>query len=171
MTSSQTERNRKWLEKRPDYFEKWHEAHPEYRCWRAMRQRCANPKAPNYYLYGGRGITVYEGWQDYATFLADVGPRPGREYSLDRIDNNGNYEPGNVRWATRSEQQRNKRSKVTEEMLGIMRSGGSYADIARRLNEAGVLSPLGRVWSRQNVAAAMKAKDCFVRAALPPPAS
>ena len=68
------------------------------------------PAAADFHRYGGRGITVAAEWRhDFAAFYAHVGPRPGPEYSIDRIDVNGNYEPGNVRWATRLQQARNKR--------------------------------------------------------------
>ena len=77
-----------------------------------MIQRCCNPSNNAYHYYGGRGITVCEQWRDsFETFLADVGLRPSNQHSLDRYPNNdGNYEPGNVRWATRMEQAINKRS-------------------------------------------------------------
>lgn len=85
----------------------------EHRAWQAMKQRCLNPISPNYKNYGARGISVHPAWVDsFADFIADVGPAPGegRRVSLDRIDNDGNYEPGNVRWATSvSEQLRNQR--------------------------------------------------------------
>lgn len=74
-----------------------------------MRQRCLNPKAIGYKRYGGRGITVCDQWRDsFEAFLADVGPRPSAAHSIDRIDNDGNYEPGNVRWATTAQQHANK---------------------------------------------------------------
>ena len=82
----------------------------EHRAWWHMRSRCLNPKHTDFAYYAGRGITVCERWRNsYALFLADVGRAPSPKHSLDRIDNNGNYEPGNVRWATWSEQMRNRR--------------------------------------------------------------
>ena len=82
---------------------------PEYPCWVQMRHRCRNPNATGYKHYGGRGITVYEGWSDFVRFLVDVGPRPSPTHTLERLDNNGNYEPGNVVWATMHIQRRNTR--------------------------------------------------------------
>lgn len=85
---------------------------PEYKCWENMIQRCTNPRAKGYENYGGRGISVNPLWRSFHKFLADVGPRPSTKHSLDRIDVNGNYEPGNVRWATPQQQAANTRKGV-----------------------------------------------------------
>lgn len=81
---------------------------PAYRSWESARARCNNPNNPDYAGYGGRGIRVCERWNDFTTFLSDMGERP-RGHTLDRIDVNGNYEPGNCRWATHSDQSLNRR--------------------------------------------------------------
>jgi hypothetical protein len=82
---------------------------PEYRAWENARSRCRNPKNRKYPLYGGRGITMCEQWAtSFDAFLADVGRRPSAAYSLDRIDGDRGYEPGNCRWATIDVQNRNR---------------------------------------------------------------
>ena len=81
-----------------------------YRSWESMQARCTNPKMIKYLYYGGRGIKVCERWRSFSNFLADMGERPiGR--TIDRTNNDGNYEPGNCRWATPKEQSANQRKR------------------------------------------------------------
>lgn len=82
----------------------------EYRSWESAKQRCFNPNTTGYHNYGGRGITMCDEWaNDFNAFLEHMGPRPDG-HSLDRIDSNGNYEPGNCRWADRYTQNGNRRN-------------------------------------------------------------
>lgn len=82
---------------------------PHYETWKGMIQRCHNPNSADYYLYGARGIRVCERWRDFKAFHADMGERPGQEFSLEREDNDGDYEPANCRWATATEQAKHRR--------------------------------------------------------------
>lgn len=93
---------------------------PEYAAWRSMLKRCHLPTSHNYSNYGERGITVCQRWRDsFEAFLADIGRRPTERHSLDRYpDNDGSYEPSNCRWATASEQARNRRTNVVVTAFG-----------------------------------------------------
>lgn len=90
----------------------------EYRAWVAMRERCSYEKHASYHNYGGRGIAVCAEWQDdFKAFYDHIGPKPSPKHSIDRIDNERGYEPGNVRWATRAEQNANQRKRVKKKHL------------------------------------------------------
>lgn len=95
----------------------------EHRAWVDAIRRCTNANHPAWSRYGSRGIAVCPGWiDDFQAFLEHIGPRPSSEFSLDRIDNDRGYEPGNVRWATRKEQNRNRgNSKLTRGAVDAIR--------------------------------------------------
>lgn len=95
-------------------------AHPLYLTWREMRRRCSDPKATSYPRYGGVGVRVAARWEDFDTFVADVGPRTSPDHTLDRLDSAGDYGPGNCRWATAVEQGRNTSRVIADSNLVAM---------------------------------------------------
>jgi hypothetical protein len=99
-----------------------------YKTWEGMLQRCLNRKNDHYHIYGGRGIRVCNRWLNFEKFLADMGERPGPGYSLDRKDNDGHYEPGNVRWATHKEQCNNTRRNVCAQINGVRMTGSEIGE-------------------------------------------
>lgn len=98
-----------------------------HRVWVDMRQRCENPNRTNFKYYGARGIAVCERWQVFENFLADMGIRPTSKHSIERIDNDGNYEPANCKWATVIEQRYNNRANRWIVIDGIRRTIGQWA--------------------------------------------
>lgn len=104
---------------------------PEYSAWTAMQQRCSNPKARAWKSHGARGISVCPRWtgpQGFERFFADMGRRPTGQHSLDRIDNNGHYEPSNCRWATLKQQARNKRTSRVLVVDGVSATVAEWAE-------------------------------------------
>jgi len=100
---------------------------PTYQSWRHMKERCQNPDCPDYKNYGGRGIKVCERWMDFVNFLEDMGIRP-EGLTLDRINNNGDYELGNCRWATWEEQIQNRRDRKDQYLfIGMNKEGTMIA--------------------------------------------
>lgn len=96
-----------------------------------MRARCHNPKSNDYALYGARGIAVCERWRDsFENFLADMGHKPTARHSIDRINNDGNYEPSNCRWATATEQSRNRRCVRSIVIDGVSMCVSAWAEVA-----------------------------------------
>lgn len=120
----------------------------EYSTWVHMTQRCYNPRNDYYPIYGGRGISVCAEWRnDFAAFLDYVGPKPTPRHSLDRFPNqNGNYEPGNVRWATPEQQNRNLRSNVWITHNGETKCLQDFS-ILSGLNSATIRTRLKLGWS------------------------
>jgi hypothetical protein len=111
---------------------------PEFWAWYSMYRRCYNPKHISYRYYGGRGITICDRWLNkdgFANFYADMGPRPHKDMSPDRINNKGNYEPENCRWATKKEQAQNRRRSWKPEEDAILRQmlaeGASYSEVTK----------------------------------------
>lgn len=135
---------------------------PTYHSWLAMNARCNRPTAPDFHRYGGRGIRICERWKSYEAFLDDMGDRPAGK-TLDRRDNDGNYEPGNCRWATAMEQRHNQRPTVRRgrrepmgprpgspstilmpAVAGLAEQGYSDAEIARRLGTTPSIAMVAR---------------------------
>jgi hypothetical protein len=110
---------------------------PEYRAWRHIKGRCFNPNVKSYPRYGGAGITMCEEWAgDYRAFLRDMGRRPSPKHSVDRIEGTLGYEPGNCRWATATEQSRNRRNvKLSEAAAHTIRAEAMNGTPRRALRE------------------------------------
>lgn len=101
---------------------------PEYKAWKQMIQRCTNPREKRYARYGGRGIRVCERWRIFENFFSDLGPRPSSRHSIDRKNNDGDYEPCNCRWASRVQQMRNFSRNRLIRFRGVTRCLQEWAD-------------------------------------------
>lgn len=120
---------------------------PERVAWMNAKGRCFNPKNPKYHRYGSRGITMCPQWaQSFPTFLADVGLKPSPRHSLERQNNNGHYEPGNVVWALPKAQARNTRRNRLIEFKGKMRPLSEIAEM-QGLSPDALWSRITRGWS------------------------
>lgn len=101
---------------------------PELNIWAGMRRRCEKPNTRGFKYYGGRGIRVCDRWQEFENFLTDMGSRPSPKHTIDRIDPDGNYDPSNCRWATPTEQSRNRRTVPVYTVFGRTQSGPDWAE-------------------------------------------
>lgn len=117
----------------------------EYNTWIHINQRCHNPNNKDYPNYGGRGIEVYPLWREsYEAFYMHMGPKPDKGYSIERLDVNKGYEPGNVVWATCTEQNRNKRTNVKVDLFG----NGVLKTVAEWAEEPICTAPIKTVYKR-----------------------
>lgn len=118
-----------------------------YNSWKAMIARCCSPAHPKYRRYGGRGIVVCDRWMDFLAFLEDMGERPSKEHSIDRYPNNdGGYEPGNCRWATRQQQARNSSTVTLLTIRGVSKSIVEWSEEEGSVNYVCILGRLSRGW-------------------------
>lgn len=129
---------------------------PIYDCWINIKARCEKPEHPNYHQYGGRGIKICEQWKNsFATFYADIGSKPSKRHTLDRIDVNGDYEPTNCRWITIQEQQLNRRNNTATP--GVELHHGKYW--VARITFNGKKIYIGTFRDRQEAYKARKSKE------------
>jgi hypothetical protein len=120
----------------------------EYIAWCAMKQRCLYKNHIGYHQWGGRGIAICDRWlgeDGFVNFLSDMGTKPTKKHTLDRIDNDGNYEPSNCRWSTVKEQSANRRSNRMIELDGVVKSLDDWSEIAN-VNRITIHSRLKAGW-------------------------
>lgn len=114
---------------------------PLYSVWRGMLNRCRNPRMHNWSLYGGRGVKVCDRWLTFENFAEDVGPHPGKGQSIERIDVNGDYEPGNVTWIRTPLQARNRRNQkltleTAREIRKLRAAGWTYKRLSDHFGQS-----------------------------------
>lgn len=132
---SHSEKQREYRENNKEqvkqWYSEWCDKNPIHVIYRGMLRRCFNPEYEHFKNYGGRGITVCARWlgdDGYKNFESDMGPRPSPIHTINREDNDGNYDPGNVRWATKREQQRNRRGNVNVTICGRTQCVSAWAE-------------------------------------------
>jgi hypothetical protein len=129
-----------------------HQISPEYNTWTAIKSRCLNSNSHMFIRYGAKGVTVCSQWlNSFETFLNDMGPRPSAKHSIDRFpDRHGNYEPGNVRWATKREQSLNRDMTYFIELNGVTRPLMDVC-VERGINAKAMYGRLRLGWSYQRI--------------------
>lgn len=120
-----------------------------HRAWCDMRQRCLNHSNPRYSDYGGRGIKICQRWDSFLNFLADMGIKPPG-MSIGRIDNNGDYSPGNCRWESREQQQRNRRNSRILEWNGVRLTAVEWAE-KLGMKENAIRSRIRKNWTVEKI--------------------
>lgn len=132
----------------------------EYKIWCGLIQRCENPNNPRFADYGGRGIKICERWRrSFMDFLRDMGQRPSTNHSLDRIDNNGGYELTNCRWATRQQQQRNRKTNRLLTLNGATKTVAEWAEFLG-LSEHLIRSRLQIGWTATRTLSEPRHDEC-----------
>lgn len=122
-----------------------------YKSWIGMKDRVTNKNHIHYKNYGGRGITIYEKWiNSFENFYKDVGDRPSLKHTLDRIDNDGNYEPGNVKWSTKKEQMRNRRNTIFLSYEGVVKSIDDWCE-QLNIKKHLVYSKIRSGWDKEKI--------------------
>ena len=124
--------------------------HKLYRTWQGIRNRCNNPNAIAYKNYGGRGIKICSRWDKFELFVADMGEKPTEQHTIDRIDNNGDYEPSNCRWITRKEQLKNTSRNVFHTYNGITKTQVEWSEI-HKISDDVIRHRIKQGWSIKKI--------------------
>lgn len=132
---------------------------PEYETWKGIRQRCQNPNNPSFHHYGGRGITLCARWQSFENFLSDMGPRPTPKHTVERKNNDGNYEPDNCVWATIVDQRNNTRRNRLVTIDGVTRTVSQWARESGHPPDR-LLDRLKRGWTPDELLGPKRVNQC-----------